>query len=311
MMTEVVSIVFLVVMILLILSLVHNTVDILVSVTDNAITKSRLKQFKKGTKRAEVSSKDQISSVTEIIRYRLFPKLQTFLPSLKVESLEQRERDLKFIGWDDTFTAETFVATSIGLKIVGVILLILGVLTKDLLGLYGVLVLCGGGLACIVLLDNMYNSENKSKNEALFAEFPDFVRIVSGYLTANMPLVQAIDESIKYVSDDWKPILSQFTVDCNSKGVNAALEGMRDTVNIFEVREFVALVRLTLEQGGEAKESFAAQAEKVAEMQKDLFILKISKRKMMATVCQGPSLLLTMVVLMVPTLMGSGLTELF
>lgn len=310
-MTEVVSIVFLVVMILLILSLVHNTVDILVSVTDNAITKSRLKQFKKGTKRAEVSSKDQISSVTEIIRYRLFPKLQTFLPSLKVESLEQRERDLKFIGWDDTFTAETFVATSIGLKIVGVILLILGVLTKDLLGLYGVLVLCGGGLACIVLLDNMYNSENKSKNEALFAEFPDFVRIVSGYLTANMPLVQAIDESIKYVSDDWKPILSQFTVDCNSKGVNAALEGMRDTVNIFEVREFVALVRLTLEQGGEAKESFAAQAEKVAEMQKDLFILKISKRKMMATVCQGPSLLLTMVVLMVPTLMGSGLTELF
>lgn len=309
--TQMISLVFLVVMIALLASIVHNVVDIIVSMTDSAVSKSRLKQFKKGTKREEATTKEQLGTITEIIRFNLFPKLHAFLPSLKIENLEQRERDLKFIGWDDTFTAETFVATSIGLKIFGVILLILALLTKDILGIYGLLVLGVMGVCCIVLLDNMYNSEQKTRNEALFADFPEFVRIVSGYLTANMPLVMAIEESIKYVSEEWKPILGQFIVDCNARGVSAALEGMRDSVNIFEVREFVALVRLTLEQGGEAKESFNAQADKVAEMQKDLFLLKISKRKMMATVCQGPSMLMTMVVLMVPTLMSSNMSGIF
>lgn len=303
-MTTIINVVFLVGMVALILSFIHNVVDIFVSMTDSAISKSRLKQFKKGTKREEISTKEQISSLTEFFRYNVFPKINKYLPSLKVESLEQRERDLKFIGWDDTFTPETFVATSIILKIVGVALFLLLPLLYPLLGLYALLVVGAGGFCCIFLLDMMYNSEQKTKNENLFADFPDFVRIVSGYLTANMPLVKAIEESIKYVSDDWKHILGQFIVDCESKGTSVALEGLRDSVNIFEVREFVALVRLTLEQGGEAKESFAAQAEKVAEMQKDQFILKIGKRKMYATVCQGPSLLLTMVVLMVPTLMS-------
>lgn len=298
-------------MVLVIISFVNNVAELIMGMTDNAISKSRLKQFKKGTKREDISTKDQITGITEIIRYRLFPKLQRILPTLKIESMEQREKDLRFIGWDDTFTAETFIATSIGLKIVGVILLILTFLLKDIGGIYLVLVMGVAGACCIFLLDNMYNGEVSSKNDSLFSDFPDFVRIVSGYLTANMPLVNAIAESVKYVSDDWKPILGQFIVDCQNKGVNAALEGLRDTVNIFEVREFVALVRLTLEQGGEAKESFAAQADKVAEMQKDQFILKIGKRKMMATVCQAPSLLITMVVLMVPTLMNSNMAGIF
>lgn len=308
-MVKVVSVVFLIVMILMILSFVHNLVDVIVSMTDNAISKSRLKQFKKGTKRDSLSTKDQITNITEFIRLKVFPKIQGYFPSLKVESIENRERELKFIGWDDTFTAESFVATSMALKIVGIILLIITGLGFESFGASFGLVCGGSGLSCIFLLDNMYRGEVKGKNERLFADFPDFIRIVSGYLTANMPLVKAIEESIKYVSEDWKPILGQFIVDCNAKGVNEALEGMRNTVDIFEVKEFVALVRLTLEQGGEAKDSFAAQADKVAEMQKDLFIAKISKRKMMATVCQGPSLLLTMVVLMVPVLMGSGLNE--
>ena len=157
-------------------------------------------------------------------------------------------------------------------------------------------------ITAIFLMDFLYKSDLKSKNAILFSDFPDFIRIVSGYLVANMPLVQAIEESIKYVSEDWRPILSQFIVDCNSRGVDAALEGLRNTVNIFEVREFVALVRLTLEQGGDAKESFIEQADKVAEMQKDMFIIKIGKRKTMATIVQFPCLLITMAILALPVL---------
>lgn len=308
-MITVVNVIFVAIMIILILSVCANVVDLVIGFSDYQVSKSRLKQFQKGTKEAQASMKDQIISVTDIVKQRIFPMVQSMLPSLRVENVEQRDKNLKFIGWDDTFTAESFLATSIGLKIVGIVLIIFGVifyfLMNDIkfLAVFGLL-----GVTAIFLLDFLYNSDVKNKNSILFADFPDFVRIVSGYLIANMPLVQAIEESIKYVSEDWRPILSQFIVDCNSRGVDAALEGLRNTVNIFEVREFVALVRLTLEQGGDAKESFVEQADKVAEMQKDMFIIKIGKRKTMATIVQFPCLLITMAILALPVL---GNNELF
>ena len=308
-MITVVNVIFVAIMIILILSVCANVVDLVIGFSDYQVSKSRLKQFQKGTKEAQASMKDQIISITDIVKQRIFPMVQSMLPSLRVENVEQRDKNLKFIGWDDTFTAESFLATSIGLKIVGIVLIIFGVifyfLMNDIkfLAVFGLL-----GVTAIFLLDFLYNSDVKNKNSILFADFPDFVRIVSGYLIANMPLVQAIEESIKYVSEDWRPILSQFIVDCNSRGVDAALEGLRNTVNIFEVREFVALVRLTLEQGGDAKESFVEQADKVAEMQKDMFIIKIGKRKTMATIVQFPCLLITMAILALPVL---GNNELF
>lgn len=302
-MTTFVNIAFVSVMILLILFICSNVIDLLFGFSDYQISKSRLKQFQKGTKEAQASTKEQLLEMTGGIKDKLFPMLQSILPSLKVESIEQRDKDLKFIGWDDTFTAESFLATSITLKIIGIILLVLGVLfyfvmnDMKFLAVFAIL-----AITAIFLMDFLYKSDLKSKNAILFSDFPDFIRIVSGYLVANMPLVQAIEESIKYVSEDWRPILSQFIVDCNSRGVDAALEGLRNTVNIFEVREFVALVRLTLEQGGDAKESFIEQADKVAEMQKDMFIIKIGKRKTMATIVQFPCLLITMAILALPVL---------
>ena len=160
-------------------------------------------------------------------------------------------------------------------------------------------------LACFLLLDTMFKGEVKGKNEALFTDFPELVRIISGYLVAGMDLVRAMESSAKYVSDDWKPILNQFVLNCNTLGTTAALDIMANTVNMFEVREFVSLVKLTMEQGGDAKESFAAQAEKVAQMQKDQFLLKIGKRKTMASVVQMPMLLVNMAVIAIPTMVSA------
>lgn len=307
-MTTFVNIAFVSVMILLILFICSNVIDLLFGFSDYQISKSRLKQFQKGTKEAQASTKDQIIEMTGGVKDKIFPMLQSIMPSLKVESIEQRDKDLKFIGWDDTFTAESFLATSIALKIAGIILIIFGVLLFFVMNDWKFLAVFGLlAVAAIFLMDFLYKSDLKGKNAILFSDFPDFIRIVSGYLVANMPLVQAIEESIKYVSEDWRPILSQFIVDCNSRGVDAALEGLRNTVNIFEVREFVALVRLTLEQGGDAKESFIEQADKVAEMQKDMFIIKIGKRKTMATIVQFPCLLITMAILALPVLASNEL----
>lgn len=295
------NIVFIVGMMLLIFSIVKTTVDLVSGLFDNTMTKSRLKQFNKGVKKDDKSNFETVESLTEIIRVKWFPKLQKIMPSLKLDNLEQLEKQIKFIGWDDTFTAESYIATNIALKIVGVILFLICASMGGSLIFAGLLFM---GVA-FLLLDIMFKGEVKGKNELLFADFPELIRIISGYLTAGMDLVRSIEESIKYVSDEWKPILNQFMLDCNTKGVTAALDVMRESVDMFEVREFVSLVKLTLEQGGEAKESFAAQADRVADMQKNQFLIKIGKRKTMASMVQGPMLLCNMVVIALPTLVGS------
>jgi len=295
------SMVFIIGMLLLLFSMVKTTIDLISGVFDNTTTKSRLKQFNKGVKKDDKSNFETVESLTESIRVKLFPKLQKLMPSLRIDNLEQLEKDIKFIGWDDTFTAESYVATNIALKIIGVVLFLVCSLMGGSLIFAGLILMA----VCFFMLDKMFKGEVKSKNELLFADFPELVRIISGYLTAGMDLVRSIEESIKYVSDEWKPILNQFILDCNTRGVTIALDTMRDSVDMFEVREFVSLVKLTLEQGGEAKESFAAQADRVAEMQKNQFLIKIGKRKTMASMVQGPMLLCNMIVIALPTLVGS------
>ncbi len=300
--TGLVSIVFVIGMVFLIMSAVKTFIDLGSSTIDNTTTKSRLKQFSKGVKQDSESTLETINSLTEMIREKWFPVLQKYLPSLRIDNLEQLDSDIKFIAWDDTFTAESYIATNIALKIIGVILCILLCMMG---GIYMILAGVVTLLACFLLLDTMFKGEVKGKNEALFTDFPELVRIISGYLVAGMDLVRAMESSAKYVSDDWKPILNQFVLNCNTLGTTAALDIMANTVNMFEVREFVSLVKLTMEQGGDAKESFAAQAEKVAQMQKDQFLLKIGKRKTMASVVQMPMLLVNMAVIAIPTMVSA------
>lgn len=293
------SIIFVVGILILILTTVQNFIDLVGMTIDSSTTKSRLKQFNKGVKKDAEATAETIDGLTAYVRINLFPKLQKILPSLRLENMEQLEKDIKFIGWDDTFTAESYIATNLILRIIGVVL---GLLLMSMGGIY--MILAGAvvfGL-CGFVLDYMFKGEVKGKNEALFKYFPDLVRIVSGYLIAGMDLVRAMESSVRYVSDDWKPVINQFILDCNTKGTTEALDVMSNTVNMFEVREFVSLVKLTMEQGGDAKEAFAAQADKVAQMQKDQFLLKIGGRKTMATMIQMPMLLCNMAVIAIPTM---------
>ena len=292
------NIIFIAGMLILLLSVAKTFVDLISSTLDSSITKSRLKQFSKGVKKDSASTVDTINDLTATIRSDWFPKLQKLLPSLRIENVEQLDKDIKFIAWDDTFTAESYIATNLILRIVGVIVGILLAMMGGYMIACGAIVFAG----CAFLLDYMFKSEVKGKNEALFKYFPDLVRIISGYLVAGMDLVRAMENSVRYVSDDWKPVINQFILDCNTKGTTAALDVMSNTVNMFEVREFVSLVKLTMEQGGDAKDAFAAQADKVAQMQKDQFLQKISGRKTLATMIQMPMLLCNMAVIAIPTM---------
>ncbi len=290
---------------LLIAFIIKNVLNLLFSFGDYSIHKKRLQQLRREVDKKESNSVEVIEKYTDPVIKNLFPLIERYLPSLRFSNMDGLKKDLRMAKWDDVFTPETFVASSIILKIVGAFVFMFAFILP---GIFKVVAMAWAA-ALMFGLDQMFKNELKSKKDRLFNDFPDFIRITSGYLSADMPLVQSVTDAIKYVGPDWKPILQQFVVDCDTKNIDTALNNLKENADLFEVKEFVSLVRLTLEQGGNAKEGFHLQAEKITEMQKNLMIIKVGKRKTMSQVIQGPLLLCNMAILALPTV-GEVITTL-
>lgn len=273
--------------IILVIFFSRNLFLMLFSMENYKIHKKRMKQL-------QFNRKEDMD-VAELVDKVTKPVITHVFPHIRPRKLEELEVDLRFAKWDKFFTPVQYRALNLLLKVVGVVALIL--FSKESLFI-GIIWFVLGFFAMDYLLRNSI----KNRKEALLRDFPDFIRITEGYLTANIPFVQAVEESIKYVGDEWKPILKNFVVECEIKSVEEALDNLKKEVNIFETREFVALVKLTLSQGGDAKDSFTAQADKIRQMLIDQMEMKINKRKMMSTVLQAPLLLCNMLVIGLPTI---------
>lgn len=290
-----------IVMAILIMVIVANFIDISISISGTNIYKKRANQLKKEIERKNNNTVETIERMVKPVQSHVLPRLARFLPSLSVEGQEQLRKDLALAGWDDTFTPQSYVATVVILKIMGVLAIpIVLALMKGTAIMWG-LAVC----ACaIFLLDYMFKGDLKNKSEALFAEFPDFIRVVSGYLSADIPFVDSIRDSVQYVGPAWRPLLKQLVVDCETKSTMDALNTLKDTIDIFEVKEFISLVKLTLEQGGDIKDGFAQQADKINNMRKNAMYIKIGQRKTMSTIIQFPLLIVNTVIVLVPTLVN-------
>lgn len=267
----------------------RNLFIILFSMENYNIHKKRLKQLRFQQKKSdEEEIKELISNVTK-------PTIKYILPKLKINNLEDIEYKLKISEWNKYFTPIQYVAFTITFKIIGVVLFLLLFKPAKFVAILWLMALC---FAPNFLLNNTINE----KKEKIISDFPDFIRIVQGYLKAGMPFSKAVFESIKYVGDAWKPILQQFVIECDTKSIDEALDMLKETVDLFEVREFVALVKLSLEQGGNIRDSFEAQAEKIRELQIANMEMKIGRRQTMAILVQAPLLLCNLLVFGLPTL---------
>lgn len=286
------------VLLVLILSIVGTATNLFFDIQEESAVKFRLKQLKEMKTKENVEFKELMDKLADKSNSSLMPRLKRLFPSIGKVDMAQLKRDLILANWDDTFTPESFIACVWALRVIGVCALPFGLIFTDT---FRILIIIGS-VVCIIGLEWWLNSSVKGVKDELFAEFPDFIRIVSGYLSADIPLVQSITDSIKYVGDAWEPILKTFVIDCENKSVDFALERLRSTVDLFEVKEFVSLVRLTLEQGGNAKDSFLDQADKIEELQKSQLVLKVGKRKMMGQMVQAPLLLVNMVIIAMPTI---------
>lgn len=223
------------------------------------------------------------------------PVLKYVLPFLEKKDTEKLQQDLTFTGWNKYMDAEQYRAISIILKAVGVIAVFL-------LWDVGVPIALMWGALLIFGMNFFLNNSLKNKKEALFSGFPDFIRLVQGYLAAEMPLTNAIENTIEFVNDDWKPYLKDFVINSRTRSATDALNTMRNEIDIFEVKELLSLIRLSIESGVDVQESFENQNEKVRNMQLAIMMRKIEKRKMMATIIQGPLLLTIIIALGLPTL---------
>ncbi len=277
-----------------ILLLSRNVIDLLFSLENHSIHKRRMRQLNFESKKQDMDISEIIETVTEPIINHLFPKL-------KFNNLEQLETDLKMAKWDKYFTPIRYRALDFLLKAVGIVVFIL------LFNKAKPLAFVWGGIFCFGL-GFLFRNTISNRKTKLFYDFPELIRVVDGYLSADVPFAQAVADAIKYVGDEWKPILHQFVIDCDMKSIDEALEGLKNAVDLFEVKEFVALVRLTLEQGGDARKSFEEQAEKITEMQRNLMAIKIGQRETMGMLVQGPLLICNLLVFALPTV--SSMTSL-
>lgn len=265
----------------------RNVFMLLFSMENYNIHKRRLKQLDFEKKKEDASINELVDSITK-------PIIQHVFSRFKPKNLEELERGLRMAKWDKNFTPIQYRALNLMLKIIGIVLFLL-LFKKSMLiaGIWAFVMIFG--------MDILFKNSVVNRRDRIFNDFPEFIRIVEGYLTANMPFPKAVEESIKYVGDEWKPILKNFVIECEIKSIDEALDFLKEEVDLFEMREFISIVKLNLEQGGDAKDSFTAQADKIRELQLDLIAVKIGKRQTMAIILQGPLLICNMMVLGLPT----------
>lgn len=224
----------------------------------------------------------------EMIDSMTAPIIKHLLPRMRMRDKEQLKKDLKIAGWDENFTPDQYIAMNLILKGVGIVMgLIFAGLVWQMAIVWFVLGFFGFGF--------FFNNSIKERKKKIFNEFPNFIRIIQGYLTAGIPLAKAVEEALPYMSPEWKVIMKEFVINTNLLSVQDAIQKLNDEVDIFEIQEFFSLVRLNIEQGINVKESFDGQREKVVDMQFEAMMSVIGKRQVMATILQGP-LLLTMIV---------------
>lgn len=240
----------------------------------------QLKFTEEGRKTSEGTA-EMIDTVTS-------PIIKHLLPKLRMRDKEALKIELKMAGWDKNFNPDQFIAMDIILKIVGVLLgAVLFNVSWQLAAVWFVLPFFGFSF--------FFNNSLKERKKRIFNEFPNFIRIIQGYLTAGIPLAKAVEEALPYMSPEWKAIMRDFVINTNLLSVQDAIQRLNEEVDIFEIQEFFSLVRLNIEQGINVKESFDGQREKVVDMQFESMMNVIGHRQLMATILQGP-LLLTMIV---------------
>lgn len=215
-------------------------------------------------------------------------------PRLVIRDRDEVARQLQFTGWDKRFSPESYIAFDLTLKIAALAIVVFFYLADSLpLGL-----VWGGAL--FFGLNFLLKNAISQRKEKLFASFPDFLRITHGFLSSGMPLMAALEKTFRYINPEWQRLVENFMVDFNTGSIDIALENLKSSTDMFEVREFAVLLKLIVDQGGDLKAGFDAQIEGIKDMQRFLLEKKINRRRTLAVLIQAPLLISIFIVFGLP-----------
>lgn len=251
----------------------------------------RVAQIKQQEKRkveiSEIEKKQKlVNSITQ-------PVIDTVFEHYKPRNSYVIQRKLHVTGWDLYFTPLSWNALRLVMAAAG---LILAWFLSVKAGWVAVII----GLVIAKLPDLMMNNEYNNIREDLIIHFPETIRIMSGYLSVGLVMPKAFEMTAKSAKPRWKKILNEFASRSKTEGDLAALDWIKEEVDLMEAREFFASVRLAIEDGIPPIESFEKQAAIIQRLLDDAIQKRIEKRKLLGTILQGPLLLLILITFALP-----------
>ena len=191
------------------------------------------------------------------------------------------------MGWDKYLDYKTYRALQIFFSCIGLVLFFIVVSSSPV---FGLIILALSAILMPYLLIN----EVKDTKMKLLAEFPDFIRITQGYLTSGLTFVYALESALRFLGPEWQGFITDLVVDIKLTNTKDALERFKRKIDLQEVREFVAIIVLALDQGGDVKDAFEAQAGNIQFMLQDIMERELVKRNALAQALQ-PALLISMI----------------
>lgn len=257
---------------------------------DMNVYNERMKQLDFNREKIQGNKEDvEIEQVRKLVDSITTPLIKHVMPSIEYrKDLESLERNLKFVGGDKYFTAIQYTVLIIAGRAVGATAFLL-------FAPFSIFMSFLWFFALAVFPSLLFSNSIKNKKEALLLGFPEFISISKSYLVSGMSFEKAVEESIMYVNKEWRDLLKSFLINSRTLSRKECLKILAEESNLFEIKEFMSLVQLNMEQGIDVKDSFERQYGKIKALQNLSFIKKIESRKVWVTLVQGPVLLTILV----------------
>ena len=268
-------------------SFAKNLIYYFLGVYDIDNHNNRLKQLGSSNDRLKKSSDKQsnIEETRALVEKLTAPIIKHVMPNIAYKKdFSELEKGLRFAGVNKYMSTTQYIALTLLGRIVGCAILVLLFPFNQILA---ILWFSAPALLPAFLLKNTVN-EKKGK---ILLGFPEFINISKSYLVSGMSFEKSVEESVYYVNKEWQDLLKQFLINSESYSKKECLTMLAEDSNSFEVKEFISIVKLNMEQGIDIKDSFDSQYEKIKDLQKLAIQKKIESRKVWAILVQAPVLL--------------------
>lgn len=270
----------------------RNLLFALMGMGDYRLSKKRYKELKStGKEKTKTDVYTLSEKVTSPLKHLIFNIL-----GLNLTNEEELQRNLDLVK--APFDAKGFYALSLTCKIIAVIGAMMTISSKPLAGLIFVVFWFGPKF--------LLNNELKEKKQRILFQLPDFLRLVQANLMTGFILRDAVERSVPKVGPEWRKLGKQLYIDMDLVGDEQALVNLKRKVDIPEVREFISIIGLAVEQGESPDKVLEAQEKNILSIIADNYDAIVEKRRIWTIIIQGPLMIVLLMLFALPLVSQFG-----